>query len=274
MYVACGLASVAVSMIKISFAVDLQATVSNVTAHSNDTEVELVCEMTLFIRPDEDLQWFRGSEMIVNGTGRHTVSYHNGSVRAAQYGGDTLIPGRVSVLTISSPRQSDSGTYTCRILGTEQSADVQLSVEDVFPATSTLTVTAMAIPTEAIPTQSAFSATITPSVTGTTTPSTATPIQNTFPATPTPSKTATTTPVQKIFPATPTPSETATTTPAQSVTPRGPGGPLSTEIIGVLVVIGLITLALITIATIIIIAVFAKRKKDFKMAGKGPNYFS
>ena len=235
---------------KISFAVDLQATVSNVTARSNDTEVELACEMTLYIRPDEDLQWFRGSEVIVNGTGRYTVSYHNGSVRAAQYGGDTLIPGRVSVLTISYPQLSDSGTYTCRILGTEQSANVQLSVEGVFPATPTPSVTATATPAEAILTQ------------------------NTFPATPTPSKTATTTPTQKIFPATTTPSKTATTTPVQSVTPRGPGGPLSTEIIGVLVVIGLITLALITIATIIIIAVFVKRKKDFKMAGKGPNYWS
>ena len=129
------------------FAVDLQATSRKVIAHSNDTEVELACEMTLYIRPDEDLQWFRGSEMIVNGTNRHTVSYHNGSVRAAQYGGDTLIPGRVSVLTISSPQQSDSGTYTCRILETEQSADVQLSVEDVFPATPTRSVTATATPT-------------------------------------------------------------------------------------------------------------------------------
>ena len=128
------------------FAVDLQATSSKVTAHSNDTEVELACEMTLYIRPDEDLQWFRGSEMIVNGTGRHTVSYRNGSVRAAQYGGDTLIPGRVSVLTISNPQQSDSGTYTCRILGTEQSANVQLSVEGVFPATPTPSVTATVTP--------------------------------------------------------------------------------------------------------------------------------
>ena len=99
------------------------------TAHSGDGNVELGCEMTLYIRADEDLQWFRGSEMIASGTDRYTISYRNGSARAAQKGGDTFIPGRVSVLTISNPQLSDSGTYTCRLLGTEQSVDVQLSVE-------------------------------------------------------------------------------------------------------------------------------------------------
>ena len=116
---------------------------SNVTAHIRDSEVELGCEMTLFIRPDEDLQWFRGSEMIASATNRYTISYRNGSARAAQNGGNVTIPGRVSVLTISNPQLSDSGKYTCRILGTEQSADIQLTVEGVFPAIPTPSVTAI-----------------------------------------------------------------------------------------------------------------------------------
>ena len=123
---------------------------SNVTAHISDSEVELGCEMTMYIRPDEDLQWFRGSEMIVSRTNRCTVSYHNGLAGAAQNGGNVTIPGRISVLTISSPQLSDSGTYTCRILGTEQSADIQLTVESVFPATPTPSVTAITTPAQSV----------------------------------------------------------------------------------------------------------------------------
>ena len=119
---------------------------NNVTAYNSDSRVELACEMTLFVRPDQDLQWFRGSEMIVNGTCRYTVSYRNGLTEAAQNGGNMTIPGRVSMLTISNPQLSDSGTYTCRILGTEQSADVQLSVEVALPATPTPSVTTRTTP--------------------------------------------------------------------------------------------------------------------------------
>ena len=123
---------------------------SNLTAHISDSEVELECEMTLYIRPDEDLQWFRGSEMIVNGTNRYTISYRNGLAGAAQKGENVTIPGRVSVLTISNPQLSDSGTYNCRILGTEQSADIQLTVEGIFPATPTTSVAAITTPSQCV----------------------------------------------------------------------------------------------------------------------------
>ena len=113
----------------LSFAVNLQVNVSNVTAYNSDSSVELECEMTLYVRADEDLQWFRGSEMIDSRNDRYTISYRNGLTGAAQNGGNVTVPGRVSVLTISNPQLSDSGTYTCRILGTEQSTDVQLNVE-------------------------------------------------------------------------------------------------------------------------------------------------
>ena len=57
-------------------------------------------------------------------------------------------PGRVSVLAISNPQLSDSGKYTCRILGTEQSAEIQLTVEGVFPVTPTPSVTAITTPAQ------------------------------------------------------------------------------------------------------------------------------
>jgi len=129
------------------FTVNLQANGSSVTAYSSDSEVELQCEMTLYIRADEDLQWFNGSMMITSGTNRRTVSYHNGTAGAAQNGGSNIIPGRVSVLTISNPQQSDSGTYSCRILGTEQSADIQLNVMPTQQNTLPPTISPAATPT-------------------------------------------------------------------------------------------------------------------------------
>ena len=105
----------------------LQTDETNVTVNDTESEVELSCEMTLFVREDEDLQWFRDGQMIEN-LGRHTVTYRDGTSSAAQRGGNAVIPGRVAVLTISNPVVEDSGTYTCEIAGTNESLDVQLSV--------------------------------------------------------------------------------------------------------------------------------------------------
>ena len=142
----------------------LQADVSNVTAHISDSEVELECEMTLYIRPDEDLQWFRGSENITSETNRYTILYRNGLAGAAQNGGNVTTPGRVSVLAISNPQLSDSGKYTCRILGTEQSADIQLTVESVTPPPS-VTMTATSVQSVTPPPSVTMTATSVQSVT-------------------------------------------------------------------------------------------------------------
>ena len=49
------------------------------------------------------------------------------------------------MLTISNPQQSDAGMYSCRILGTKQSADIQLNVmptqQNTFPPTISLAAT-------------------------------------------------------------------------------------------------------------------------------------
>ena len=88
-----------------------------------------------FIRPDEDLQWFRGGQQITNSS-RHTVTYEDGTPEAAQNGGAFVGPARVSVLTISNPVVADSGMYTCQVQGTTESANVQLFVVEGKIATS------------------------------------------------------------------------------------------------------------------------------------------
>ena len=107
----------------------LQALEREISGSTADSEAVLRCEMTEFIRPDESLQWFRGGQQITNG-GRHSIMYENGTADLAQNGGFDLVPGRVSVLTISDPLLSDSGVYTCQIQGTVVSADIQLSITE------------------------------------------------------------------------------------------------------------------------------------------------
>ncbi len=101
---------------------------TQVTVNDSENEVQLSCEMTLFIREDEDLQWFKDDLLIRSGTDRYTVTYKDGTPSASQKGGTRFVSGRVAVLTISNPVEDDSGQYTCALRGTEESIDFQLSV--------------------------------------------------------------------------------------------------------------------------------------------------
>ena len=85
------------------------------------------CEMSLYLRPDEDLQWFRGGELIAGNSERLSIQFSDGTAQG-QFGGHTLGQSRVSTLVISQPQTSDSGTYTCAIRNTEHSQDIQLTV--------------------------------------------------------------------------------------------------------------------------------------------------
>ena len=102
---------------------------SNVVVRDNATEVSMSCEMSDYLHPDEDLQWFRGGELIISGTESYTIAYTDGRSEMGQFGGSTLGPSRVSTLVISQPQLSDSATYTCAIRNTEHSQEIQLTVE-------------------------------------------------------------------------------------------------------------------------------------------------
>ena len=110
------------------FIVGLATGENQVSVFDNATEVSLSCEMFLYLRPDEDLQWFRGGQLITSGSGRHSITYTDGS-GLGQFGGDELGSSRVSTLVISQLQTSDSGTYTCAIRNTQHSQDLQLTVE-------------------------------------------------------------------------------------------------------------------------------------------------
>ena len=110
--------------------VELITDESEVTTFDNATEVSMSCEMSLYLHPDENLQWYRGGEVIAADTERHTITYTDGNV-SGQFGDDFVRPSRVSTLVISQPQMSDSDTYTCAIINTQHSQDIQLIVESV-----------------------------------------------------------------------------------------------------------------------------------------------
>ena len=107
--------------------VELTTDEQEITTFDNVTNVSLCCEMSLYLRPDENLQWFRGGQQIMN-TDRHTITYTDGT-GIGHFGEDTVGSSRISTLVISEPRLSDSGTYTCAIINTEHSQDIELTIE-------------------------------------------------------------------------------------------------------------------------------------------------
>ena len=97
----------------------------NVEIMPGTSQVGFNCEMSLYLHPDEDLQWLHDGENISD-TDRHTVSYISSS-GVGQFGERDTGPSRVIHLLISEPQMSDSGRYTCAIRGTNVSQDIQLS---------------------------------------------------------------------------------------------------------------------------------------------------
>ena len=104
----------------------------------DETDVSLSCEMSLYLRPDRNLLWFRGGQQIMN-TGRHIITYTDGD-GTGQFGGNIIGSSRVSTLVITEPQLSDSGTYTCAIRNTEHSHDIELTVESAAAGQYSITI--------------------------------------------------------------------------------------------------------------------------------------
>ncbi len=85
--------------------------------------------MRAFIRPDSSLIWEGpGDRRIAGGTGKHQITFSDGSPGTAVNGSAVLVPSRVSMLTITNPEPSDAGTYTCRAINTTEAVTMELIV--------------------------------------------------------------------------------------------------------------------------------------------------
>ena len=99
------------------------------TILDNASFVELRCDMSDYIQPDDQLQWFRNGEMITSGQARRQITFMNGTARLGQFGGFSPQSSRVSMLTISNPVLNDTGTYNCRVMDTTESVSIELLVQ-------------------------------------------------------------------------------------------------------------------------------------------------
>ena len=105
--------------------------VTEIQASVNDSSIEMSCEMSQFIRPDSFLVWEGPSGQRINSDrGKYQITFKNGTPDAAANGSSNLVSSRLStlIINISNPMSSDSGSYTCRVLGTAQSATIDVNV--------------------------------------------------------------------------------------------------------------------------------------------------
>lgn len=94
------------------------------------TTVTLLCYMRDYIRPDEEIQWFKENTQLSSALDeRYSVVYVDGLLQA-QNGMATLSPSRISALVISNLVASDAGNYTCTMNETSQFATVDLIIID------------------------------------------------------------------------------------------------------------------------------------------------
>ena len=108
----------------LSSSVHLQTDDPNVTASTNNASVDLRCTITDYVRP---IQWFKGDTLLESNP-HYSFSVEFGEPDKTQSGQNRLGPSEIRVLTIADPQLSDSGTYTCRAQGTNESASVQLTI--------------------------------------------------------------------------------------------------------------------------------------------------
>ena len=109
-----------------SCAAELQVLVP-VLHESVGGNVIMSCEFVGYATPqDSQFQWWN-DELQVEGGGRFAVTYSEGIDMGR---GQSPLPSKVSLLTIMGAELSDEGNYTCSVLGTNNSATVELRIAD------------------------------------------------------------------------------------------------------------------------------------------------
>ena len=133
-------------------AVELESLNSTVTVTTNtDNErAELSCEMSAFIRADSSLIWEGPNARRITADGamnKYQITFSNGTADRSVNGTRPLAPSRVSTLYISNLEPSDTGDYTCSVVGTDQAVSISLvvdganSADDVDASGSIITTT-------------------------------------------------------------------------------------------------------------------------------------
>ena len=117
--------------------VELQSNNGTILSTTDDDSVEISCEMKAFIHPDSSLIWEGLGGQRITGSSKHHITFTNGLPMKAADGSDLLVPSRVSTLTIFDPEPSDTGTYTCSVMGTDQTVTVKLVVVNATVNTDT-----------------------------------------------------------------------------------------------------------------------------------------
>ena len=111
-------------------AVSLVAVEDVILATEGATEsVQLGCEMKGFLRPDEDLLWYKDHKLLIPTKGRsYSVAIKDGTPGAGQDGRNETVHSRLSVLVIKHPKVDDSGVYSCKVRGTDAEANIVMTV--------------------------------------------------------------------------------------------------------------------------------------------------
>ena len=123
--------SVATSVIiSLSIAVSLDAVEDIVLATEGATDsVQLGCEMKGFLRPDEDLLWYKEQKLLIpTEGGTYSVIVKDGTLGAGQDGRNETVASRLSVLSIKHPKVGNSGVYSCKVRGTDAEANILMMV--------------------------------------------------------------------------------------------------------------------------------------------------
>ena len=104
----------------------MEANPKIIVAENETTNLQLKCEMSGYIEPDENLQWFRHGEKIKN-SNKYNISYVNGS-KVSQMGEIQQQNSRISIVTISDFKKEDRGFYSCNTTDTKVSEAIYISL--------------------------------------------------------------------------------------------------------------------------------------------------
>ena len=110
----------------VSFPVELKTSPEALTISNETGSIEVRCEMSQYIEPDNNLQWFRNGLRITGDSDKYEIHFEEGNSLSV-FNGVTIM-SRVSVLVVLDfQQQNDTGCYYCETKTTQKAAFVSVS---------------------------------------------------------------------------------------------------------------------------------------------------